>query len=80
MKRMLSEYDICQDTMLLYCDNMSTINKSINHVQHSRTKHIDIPHNFIREFVEAKEISLEHVRSSVQLADILTKTIRSHSA
>lgn len=47
MKQMLSEYDVSQDAMILYCDNLSVINISKNPVQHNRTKHIDIRHHFI---------------------------------
>lgn len=72
---MLSGYDITQDTMILYCDNMSALNISKNPVPHSRTKHIDIRNHFNRELVEAKEISLKHVYSSIQLADMLTKSL-----
>lgn len=72
---MLIEYDIQQDTMILLCDNINAINISKNLVQHSRTKHIDIHHHFIRELVETKIISLEHVRSWIQLGDILTKLL-----
>ncbi|CAM8994611.1 unnamed protein product [Rhodiola kirilowii] len=41
-----------QEEMTLYCDNMSAISISKNAVQHSKTKHIDIRHHFIREPVE----------------------------
>ncbi|KAL0534309.1 hypothetical protein IC582_028599 [Cucumis melo] len=75
MKQMLEEYGIHQSSMVLYCDNMSVISISKNPVQHSRTKHIDIRHHFIRELVNTKIISLEHVRSSLQLADIFTKPL-----
>ncbi|CAM8962873.1 unnamed protein product [Rhodiola kirilowii] len=54
MKQMLSEYGVKQEEMTLYCDNMSAISISKNPVQHSRTKHIDIRHHFIRELVEQK--------------------------
>ncbi|KAL0553687.1 hypothetical protein IC582_007589 [Cucumis melo] len=40
MKNMLHEYGFDQNTMTLYCDNMSTIDISKNPIQHSRTKHI----------------------------------------
>ncbi|GJX72680.1 retrovirus-related pol polyprotein from transposon TNT 1-94 [Tanacetum coccineum] len=36
----------------LYCDNKSAIALCCNNVQHSRSKHIDIHHHFIREQVE----------------------------
>ncbi|CAM8908351.1 unnamed protein product [Rhodiola kirilowii] len=71
-KQMLEEYRLEQVVMTLYCDNMSAINISKNPVQHSRTKHIDIRHHFIRELVEKKVITLKHVCTKKQLADIFT--------
>ena len=75
MKQILKEYNIKQDVMTLYCDNLSAINISKNHVQHSRTKHIDIRHHFIRDLVEDKVVTLEHVATEKQLADIFTKDL-----
>ena len=75
MKQMLSEYNVTQDVMTLFCDNLSAINISKNPIQHSRTKHIDIRHHFIRELVEDKVITLEHVSIENQLVDIFTKAL-----
>jgi hypothetical protein len=47
-KKMLEDYGFSQDTMVIYCDNYSTISISKNHMQHSRIKYIDIRHHFIR--------------------------------
>ena len=54
---------------------MSAINISKNPVQHSRTKHIDIRHHYIRDLVEDKVITLEHVATKEQVADIFTKAL-----
>ena len=70
---MLEDYDIFQDTLVVYCDNTSAINISKNTVQHSRIKHIDIRHHFIRELVENKIVVKEHVTTKKQLANIFTK-------
>ena len=75
MKQMLKDYGIEQGSMNLYCDNTSAINISKNLVQHSRTKHIDIKHHFIRELVEEGVIALEHIPTEKQLTDILTKPL-----
>ncbi|CAM8966044.1 unnamed protein product [Rhodiola kirilowii] len=75
MKQMLSEYRVEQKELTLYCDNMSAISISKNPVQHSRTKHIDIRHHFIRELVEQKVVTLKHVTTDKQLADIITKPL-----
>lgn len=72
---MLTEYNVTEDIMTLFCDNLSVINISKNPIQHSRTKHIDIRHHFIRELVEDKAITLEHVSTENQLADIFTKAL-----
>jgi hypothetical protein len=75
MKQMLKEYNVEQDALTLYCDNMSAINISKNPVQHSKTKHIDIRHHFIRDLVENKIVTLEHVGTKEQVADIFTKAL-----
>ena len=72
---MLTEYDVGQDVMTLFCDNISAINISKNHVQHSKTKHIEIRHHFIRDLVEEKKIKLEYIHTEKQLADIFTKVL-----
>ena len=42
MKKLLHDYGITQDTMCVFCDNMSAINLSKNPVQHSKSKHVEI--------------------------------------
>ncbi|CAJ2652309.1 unnamed protein product [Trifolium pratense] len=74
-RQMLKEYSVEQDVMTLYCDNLSAINIFSNPIQHSRTKHIDIRHHFIRELVEEGIVTLEHISSEEQLADIFMKAL-----
>ena len=57
MKKVLTDYGISQDTMVVYCDNSSAIDISKNPVQHSKTKHIEIRYHFIRDLVERKIVS-----------------------
>ncbi|KAJ9682774.1 hypothetical protein PVL29_018656 [Vitis rotundifolia] len=75
IKQMLKDYRIDQGTMVVFCDNTSAINISKNPILHSRTKHIDIIHHFIRDLVEDKMVSLEYVPTEGQIADILTKPL-----
>jgi len=72
---MLKEYNVEQDVLTLYCDNLSAINISKNPIQHSRTKRIYIRHHFIRDLVEEKIVTLEHVDTEEQLADIFIKAL-----
>ena len=48
-----------QTKILIKCDNTSTINLSKNSIQHSRTKHIEIRHHFIRDHVQNEDIILK---------------------
>ena len=61
--------------MTLFCDNISAINISKNPVQHSKTKHIEIRHHFIRNLVEDKKIKIEYIHTEKQLVDIYTKAL-----
>ncbi|GKB95492.1 hypothetical protein Tco_0981629, partial [Tanacetum coccineum] len=53
----------------------SVIALCCNNVQHSRSKHIDSHHYFIREQVENRVVELYFVETNYQLADILTKAL-----
>ncbi|CAA7044007.1 unnamed protein product [Microthlaspi erraticum] len=57
MRQMSADYGMESGPFLVYCDNKSAIDISKNPVQHSRTKHIDIRHHFVRELVEEKQPS-----------------------
>src|SRR4051812_43540015 len=56
-------------------DNESAIKIAHNPVQHSKTKHIQIRHHFLRDHVLKGDISIEHVKTKEQLADIFTKPL-----
>uniref|UniRef100_A0ACD6A2Q2 Uncharacterized protein n=1 Tax=Avena sativa TaxID=4498 RepID=A0ACD6A2Q2_AVESA len=57
----------------LRVDNKSAIALCMNPVYHDRSKHIEVRHHFIRECVETGKMDVEHVRTEIQLADVLTK-------
>ncbi|GKE88093.1 hypothetical protein Tco_1565568 [Tanacetum coccineum] len=59
----------------IFCDNTSAIAISNNLVLHSRTKHIDIRYNFIRDHILKGDIKLHFIPTEYQLADIFTKSL-----
>ena len=61
MKKLLTDYGISQDTIVVYYDNSSAIVISKNPVQHSKTKNIEIRYHFIRDLVERKIVCLEYI-------------------
>ena len=73
MQKLLNDYGICQEHLTIYCDNTSAINISKKPVQHSRTKHIEIRHQFIRELVKDGTLTLEFIHTNDQKADLFTK-------
>ncbi|GJV38253.1 retrovirus-related pol polyprotein from transposon TNT 1-94 [Tanacetum coccineum] len=75
MRSQLFDYGFAYNHVPLYCDNKSVIALCCNNVQHSRAKHIDIRHHFIREQVEKGVVKLYFIRTEYQLADIFTKAL-----
>ncbi|GKB01518.1 putative ribonuclease H-like domain-containing protein [Tanacetum coccineum] len=57
----------------IYIDNESTICIVKNPVFHSKTKHIEIRHHFIRDFYEKKLIQVIKIYTDQNVADLLTK-------
>ncbi|GJU67040.1 copia protein [Tanacetum coccineum] len=76
MKQALVDYGIRLDDIPIMCDNKGAIDLSKNPVQHSRTKHIEIRHHFLRDNVQKGNISIEKVSSEDNIADILTKPLK----
>ena len=60
---------------VLYIDNRSAESLTTNGGTSGRTKHNDIRHHFVRDFVDRGDAIIEWVRSKDQYADILTKAL-----
>ncbi|GJY71011.1 hypothetical protein Tco_0474714 [Tanacetum coccineum] len=58
----------------IYIDNESTICIVKNPVFHSKTKHIEIRHHFIRDAYEKKVIQVLKIHTDDNVADLLTKS------
>jgi hypothetical protein len=61
MKQTLLDYGVKFKEIPLLCDNESAIKIANNPVQHSRTKHIDIRHHFLRDHVSKGDIKIDGV-------------------
>ncbi|GJV57306.1 hypothetical protein Tco_1458311 [Tanacetum coccineum] len=76
MKQALIDYGIRLDDVPIMCNNRGDTNLSKNPVQHSKTKHIEIRHHFLRDNVQKGNISIEKVASEDNIADILFNYLR----
>jgi len=75
IKQQLSDFSLNLSKIPLLCDNTSAINLTKNPVQHSRTRHIEICHHFIRDHVNNGDCEIQFVSTENQLADLFTKPL-----
>jgi len=75
MKQKREDLGVILNHIPLKCDITSAINRSKNPVMHSRTKHIEIRHHFLRDHVSKDDYRIEFVNSEHQLADIFAKPL-----
>jgi hypothetical protein len=73
MRQTLKDYGYTMNHIALLCDNESAIKIVYNPCEHSRIKHIDIRHHFLRDHAIKGDIVISHVGINDQLADIFTK-------
>ncbi len=79
MRQQLQDYGLKLDHIPLRCDNTSAINLTKNPILHSRTKHIEIRHHFLRDHAQKRDVDIEFVGTQNQLADIFTKPLAKES-
>ncbi|XP_020699126.1 uncharacterized protein LOC110111549 [Dendrobium catenatum] len=76
LRRLLEDFHTPQTTpTIIYCDNTSAIALANNPIYHARTKHIDVDCHFIRDSIHAKHVTVHHICTDDQTADIFTKSL-----
>ena len=75
MRQTLRDFGCHFTKIPLLCDNESAIKLANNPVSHSRTKHIDIHHHFLRDHETKGDIEIRHVSTEKQLANIFIKPL-----
>jgi hypothetical protein len=74
--RLIGElFDREAEVPTLLVDNKAAIQLYKNLVFHDRSKHIELKYHFIREQLEKGHITVEHIGTYDQLADIFTKSL-----
>ncbi|GJV74566.1 hypothetical protein Tco_1506150, partial [Tanacetum coccineum] len=72
IQNQMMDYGFFMNTKI-HIDNESTICIVKNPVYHSRTKHIEIRHHFIRDCYEKRLIDVIKIHTDANVADLLTK-------
>ena len=83
LSRLFEELTVpCTNPFPVFCDSQSALQIAKNPVFHERTKHIEADCHFVRAKLQEGLISLHHIGTGEQLADILTKALTGvkHSA
>jgi hypothetical protein len=75
MKQTLWYFGYNLSKVPLLCDNESAIRLADNPIEHSRTKHIDIRHHFLRDHQQRGDIDVCHISTENHLANIFTKPL-----
>ena len=68
-------YIVTHNKIVIYCDNLISIQLAQNPMFHAWTKHIEVHYHFIQERVLAGDINLVYVGTDEQVADIFTKAL-----
>ncbi|OIT27592.1 retrovirus-related pol polyprotein from transposon tnt 1-94, partial [Nicotiana attenuata] len=78
LKRFFEHLDITKNSqgpMTLYCDSQAAVAYTKYPKYHSKTKHVDIKYNFVRDMVASGEINLQYIPTRSMIADPFTKAI-----
>ena len=75
VKHTLLDYDLHYDHIKIFYENTSTVHRTKNTNQDSKTKHIEFRYHFLRNHYKKGDIEIDYVSTDFQLADIFTKPL-----
>eukprot|EP00253_Pinus_taeda_P024973 PITA_24973 len=77
LQRLCSSMGLVQGAIRIDCDSQSAIFLAKNPAYHSKTKHIDVQYQFVRDMIEDKKVLRVKVDTLKNTTDALTKSVRS---
>ena len=59
----------------VYYDSEAILGRAYSKMYNSKSRHIGLKHDYIRQLIESGTISIVYIRSNNNLADLLTKAV-----
>jgi len=59
----------------IHCDNQTTIARAKNKMYNEKSRHIRLKHKIVKQLLDDGIISLDHVRSELNISDSFTKPL-----
>jgi uncharacterized protein YbcC (UPF0753/DUF2309 family) len=75
LQNVLSECGIASVLATVYIDNQAAIAQLKREASSSKMQHIDLKLKFIKHYVRNGQVQLAYIRTSNQVADVLTKAL-----
>ncbi|KAI5443690.1 hypothetical protein KIW84_012372 [Lathyrus oleraceus] len=76
MKNQLEDLQIFESNVHIFCDNTAAICLSKNLILHSRAKHIEIKHHFIRDYIQKGQAPSSSQQTTVTTSVVSTPVYR----
>ena len=61
--------------MSIHCDNQATIARAKNKIYNGKSRHIRLRHKIVKQMLDDGIISLDYVRSELNISDPFTKPL-----
>ena len=61
--------------MSIHCDNQTTIARAKNKIYNRKSRHIRLRHKIVKQLLDDGIISLDYVRSELNISDPFTKPL-----
>ncbi|BES94054.1 Hydra magnipapillata [Nesidiocoris tenuis] len=75
LKQLSMDLDITQNKIVIHNDNQAAQHMAANPIISSKSKHVAIRINFVREVIERGDVELKYVSTDLMTADVLTKAL-----
>ena len=79
-RRLLEDLQLPCPAVPLFCDNQAALKIAANPVMHTKTRHIRVQQHTVRQALKDGEVEVHFVPSALQVADVLTKALKTAAA